>query len=170
MDELFKSGKGEKRSRKNLLIATIAAVALIGAIIFLIAQRPSMEDQTAAIMNGALREGSPEFDAINKQIIISTDESTVESPTGLGTISMYIRGNVKNRSDQTITLLEVNAAVVSTTNQVLKQKRVLVVPTQAVSLGPGETIPLTLALEGFDRKDDRADIRWKVTAIKLADK
>ena len=170
MDELFKSGKGEKRSRKNLLIAAIAAVALIGAIIFLIAQRPSIEDQTAAIMNGALREGSPEFDAINKQIIISTDENTVESPTGLGTISMYIRGNVKNRSDRTITLLEVNAAVVSTTNQVLKQKRVLVVPTQVVSLGPGETIPLTLTLDGFDRKDDRADIRWKVTAIKLADK
>ncbi|MBK7802513.1 MAG: hypothetical protein IPJ55_07545 [Chloracidobacterium sp.] len=33
-------------------------------------------------------------------------------------------------------------------------------------LGPNQTIPITLTLDGFDRKDDRANIRWKVTAIR----
>ena len=53
-------------------------------------------------------------------------------------------------------------------NQTLKEKRVLVVPTQVQLLGPGESIPITLAIDGFDKKDDRANIRWKVTAIRVA--
>ena len=53
-------------------------------------------------------------------------------------------------------------------NQTLKEKRVLVVPTQVGQLGPGETISITLSLDGFNEKDDRANIRWKVTAIRVA--
>jgi len=40
------------------------------------------------------------------------------------------------------------------------------VPVQQALLEPGQTIPITLTLDGFSRKDDRANIRWKVTAIK----
>jgi uncharacterized repeat protein (TIGR01451 family) len=34
------------------------------------------------------------------------------------------------------------------------------------TLAPGETIPITLTMDGFTKDDDRANIRWKVTAIK----
>jgi hypothetical protein len=57
-------------------------------------------------------------------------------------------------------------AVVDQFNQVIKEKRVLVVPTQQEQLSPGESIPITLTLDGFDSNDDRANIRWKVTAIR----
>ena len=79
---------------------------------------------------------------------------------------MGITGRVKNKGNKMIDGLEVNVAVVDQFNQVLKEKRVLVVPTQQEQLAPGETIPITLTIDGFDRNDDRANIRWKVTAIR----
>ncbi len=125
-----------------------------------------MEEQTAEILSGAYREGSPEFAALNRDIIISTDDDTVQSPMGLGTISMFIKGNVRNRGTRTISVLEVNVSVITQMNDVLRERRILVVPIQQSTLGPGETVPITLTFDGFSRDDDRANIRWKVTAIK----
>jgi hypothetical protein len=127
-----------------------------------------MEDQAAAILEGSLRAGDPEFDKLSRDIIISTSNDTVESPNAFGSISMYIVGRVKYRGDKLITGLEVNVSVIDQFNQVVKEKRVLVVPTQQPSLGPGETIPITLSIEGFKKEDDRANIRWVVTAVKVA--
>ena len=36
----------------------------------------------------------------------------------------------------------------------------------AAGVGPGETIDVHLEIGGFDKNDDRANIRWKVTAIR----
>jgi len=75
----------------------------------------------------------------------------------------------KSKGTKTITVLEIESAVIDQQNNVLKSKNVLVVPEQSEPLGPGDITPVTLALEGFDRKADRANIRWKVTALRTAD-
>jgi hypothetical protein len=173
MDELFKNEE-RKRGMHPVLIGGMAVgVILVGLAVYVFfygfyrfASKPTIDQQTAQILAGAAREGSPEFAEVNKDIIIWTDDETVESPTGLGTISMYIKGNVKNKGTRTISVLEVNVGVITQQNQVLREKRVVVVPIQQSVLGPGDVIPITLTLDGFDRKDDRANIRWKVTAIK----
>jgi hypothetical protein len=77
-------------------------------------------------------------------------------------------GTIRNKGTKVINGLEVNVAVVTQFNEVLKEKRVLVVPTQRPELGPGETIDITLSVDGFNKNDDRANIRWKVTAIRVA--
>ena len=82
---------------------------------------------------------------------------------------MYISGQIYNKGNRVINGLEVNVAVVDQFNEVLKEKRVLVVPTQRPTLGPGETITISLEIPGFTKNDDRANIRWKVTAIRTAD-
>jgi hypothetical protein len=129
-----------------------------------------MEEQVSMLLEGAFVEGSPEFAEINKDIIIWTDsDKTVESPTGLGTISMFINGKIRNKGEHTITALEVNVAVVDQRKNILREKRILVVPNQRPVLAAGETIPITLTHDGFSYKDDRADIRWRVTAIKTLD-
>lgn len=167
MDELFKPE--EKKTGVNMLLigGVIVGVALIGLAIYVLSFKPPIDQQTARILEGAYREGTPEFADITKDIVIGTDPNTVESPTGLGTISMYIKGNIRNKGTRNITALEVNVGVITQHNDVLREKRVLVVPQQQPALGPGETIPITLTLDGFDRKDDRANIRWKVTAIRV---
>lgn len=144
----------------------IVGLLLIAGAIWMLSSKPSIEDQTAKILEGTSREGSPEFAALSKDILISTDEDTVESPMGLGTISMFIKGKIYNKGAKKITTLEVNVGVVTEKNEVLREKKIVVVPIQQPVLNAGETIPITLTLDGFDRKDDRANIRWKVTAIR----
>lgn len=167
MDSLFE--KEERRGlNKAFLAGGLIGIAVIALIVFIAMQWPSMEDQKQAVLADALREGSPRFEEITKDIIIATSDNTVESPNAFGYISMFITGRIRNKGNQIINGLEVNVAVVDQFNQVLKEKRVLVVPTQIGQLGPGDVIPITLSLDGFDKKDDRANIRWKVTAIRVA--
>jgi hypothetical protein len=169
MDSLLP--KEEKRGiNKTFLVAIAIAIVVIGGLILLLSRRPPVDDQMAQLVASAYHEGTPQFTELSKDIIISTDDRTVQSPTGLGTISMYIYGKIRNKGDKTIDILEINVAVITQFNQVLKEKRILVVPVQQATLDPGQTIPVTLALEGFSKDDDRANIRWKVTAIRATSK
>jgi hypothetical protein len=159
--------KEEKRGfNKVFLVGIVVALALIGGIVLLLSRTPPANEQMAQLIASAYHEGTPEFKDLSKDIIISTDDRTVESPTGLGTISMYIYGKIRNKGTNTIDILEINVAVIDQFNQVLKEKRILVVPVQQPTLDPNQTIPVTLAMEGFSKSDDRANIRWKVTAIR----
>ena len=167
MDDLFKPTEKKRGVNKVFVGGLLIALLAVGAVIGVLSLKPSMDVQTAKILEGALREG-PEYDALNKDIIISTDEGTVQSPTGMGTISMYINGKIRNKGAKTISVLEVNVAVVTQFNVVLRERKILVVPVQQSGLGPNEIIPITLTLDGFAKEDDRANIRWKVTAIKAA--
>mgnify|MGYP003472501785 FL=1 len=82
---------------------------------------------------------------------------------------MFIVGSIRYKGPKTITALEVKVSVVDLQNNVVKEKRILPVPVQFQQLGPNETIsPVTVSLEGFDPKAERANIRWKVTAVKVA--
>ncbi|MEO7539823.1 MAG: hypothetical protein ABIV21_07330 [Pyrinomonadaceae bacterium] len=168
MDDLFTPKKEKRGINKVFILAALVGIVAIGAVIWLLSIRPSIDEQTSRILEGAFREGTPEFEQLNKDVIISTDDKTVESPTGMGTISMYINGKVRNKGTRTINVLEVNVAVVTQFNQPLRERRILVVPVQQSVLAPGETIPITLTVDGFTKDDDRANIRWKVTAIKAA--
>jgi len=166
MEDLFKPEEKKHGINAVFVGGIVVGLALIGIAIYLLSFKPSMEDQTAKILEGSFREGSPEFAAITKDILISTDDNTVESPTGMGTISMYIKGNIFNKGTRTINTLEVSVGVITQKNEMLREKKIVVVPVQQALLEPGQTIPITLTLDGFSRKDDRANIRWKVTAIK----
>jgi hypothetical protein len=165
MDSLLQ--KEEKRGmNKTFAVAIFIALVIIAGAIFLLSRKPPVDEQAANLVANALHEGSPEFAELSKDIIIATDDRTVQSPTGLGTISMYIYGKIRNKGKRTIDVLEINVAVVTQFNQILKEKNILVVPVQQPTLAPDQSIPVTLALEGFSKDDDRANIRWKVTAIR----
>lgn len=166
MSSLF-SSDAPSRITKGHIFGAVIGIALIGVLLFLAMQRPSMEDQKAAVLADAFREGSPEFNELTKDIIISTSEDTIEYRNAFGKISMSIKGKIRNKGTHTFNGLEVDVAVIDQQNQVVKDKRVLVVPTQVSELGPGEAIPITLSIDGFDKNDDRANIRWKVTAIRV---
>ncbi|MEO8650264.1 MAG: hypothetical protein ABI539_13950 [Acidobacteriota bacterium] len=158
-----------KGLNKAFVAGVVIAVVVLALAIWLLTLQPSMDEQMQNILAGSFTESSPEFASLTRDIIISTDPNTVQSPNAFGKISMFISGKIRNKGTRTINGLEVNVAVVDQFNQVIKEKRVLVVPTQRPLLGPDEIIPITLSLDGFDKKDDRAYIRWKVTAIRTAD-
>lgn len=168
MDTLL--GQNEKRPllNKGLIVGIVIGVVAIAAFIGVLLMRPTGEDQKAAVLADAVREGSPEFEQLRNDLVFADKDST-EYSNAFGRMSMRIVGEVKNKGTRVFSGLEVNVAVIDQNNQVVKDKNVLVVPNKELSdFDPGEIIPLTTTIDGFDKKADRANIRWKVTAIRVA--
>ncbi|MBA2378835.1 MAG: hypothetical protein H0V76_04595 [Blastocatellia bacterium] len=166
MDTLTKLNDKPVRSYSGFIIGGLIGVVLIAIVAIYILQQPSREEQIATVLATAHQPGAPEFEELAKDIVISTGENTVESPNAFGSISMFIVGTVRNNGQRLITVLEVNAAVVDLEENVIREKRVLVVPAQQPQLGAESSVPVTLSIDGFSTKDDRANIRWSVTAIR----
>ncbi len=169
MDAFLQNGKEEKKGINKVFVAAIAAaILLIAGVVGLLSLLPSERDIKQKVYEGAFLEGSPEFEKYNSNIVINTDtDRTMESPTGLGTIAMAIHGDIRNRGDKSINLLELSVGIIDRQNKIIKEKKVLVVPNQAVKLNPQETIHVVVPMDGFSRKDDRANVRWKVTAMRF---
>ncbi len=167
--ETFLQEKQEKKGiNKAMLGALFVAFLVIAGGIYLLSFQPTLDEQKQQILNGAIVPGSPEFETLSKQIIITTDaDNTTESYTGLGKIMMNVPATIRNKSDKTITLLQVKLGVVDQQNQMIKEKEVIVVPGLQVNiLPPNDSIKIQQTLDGFDPKADRAMVRWLVTAIK----
>ena len=168
MDTLLNLEKKEKVNYKVLLAAVGAAILIVAAFVGFYATRPAHEDKKKEYLVGALLEGSPEFEAMSKKIAIQNDaDNTMESPTALGTITMFTRSKIRNMSDKTIVALEIKVAILDQFNKVVKEKKQIVVPTFQASIPPNSDVNITIPVEGFSKDDDRARVRWKVTAVKV---
>lgn len=167
MESLERHNEPKKGINKIFIFALLAGILIVAAGIGLWSLRPSIAGIEEEALAGAYREGSPQFEEITKRILVKPDMNrTTESPTALGTIMMSIPATIYNRSDKTLTTLEVNVAVVDQKGNAVKEKTYLVVPREQSYLGPGQAVNTTAVVEGFKREDDRANVRWKVTAVK----
>jgi hypothetical protein len=162
--------QNEKRGINKLILGIVAIGVLIaaGIVVFMLSQ-PTKKEAEQQKLEGAYREGSPEFAQLTKKIIAETDENrTMQSPTGIGTINMYIGGTIRNFCGKTLTGLELDVAVIDMKSKPIKQKTIIVIPTENREiLANNEVMPVNVILEGFAKDDDRANVRWKVTAIKV---
>jgi hypothetical protein len=167
MESLERHNEPKKGINKIFIFALLAAVLLVAAGIGLWSLKPSIAGMEEEALEGVHREGSPEFEEVTKRILVKPDMNrTTESPTALGTIMMSIPAVIHNRSDKVLTTLEVNVGVIDQKGKVLKEKTYLVVPREQPYLGPNQAVSTTAVVEGFGRDDDRANVKWKVTAVK----
>lgn len=159
----------EKRGvNKVLLIALASAAMLVAGAVYLLSLSPSREEKSQQLLAESFQEGSPEFERLTKDIIVQTDmDNIMQSPTGMGTIMMTIHAKIRNKGDKTINALETKVGVVDLAGKVVREKKLLIVPNQTEKLLPGQTIPIVATIEGFKPDDDRANVRWKVTAIRV---
>ncbi|MCY7346464.1 MAG: hypothetical protein LH614_09635 [Pyrinomonadaceae bacterium] len=169
MDTFLHEQETKKSRLSGVLIgALLVAASIVAGGLWLLTFQPNREEQQQLQMVGAFMEGTPEFDNYTKQLVITTDfDRTTESPLGLGTIQMSIHGTIRNKGAKVINGLEVTVSVVDKQNKIIKAKKTMVVPNQAEILQPSETIPVFVPMDGFSKEDDRANIRWKVSAIRF---
>ncbi len=168
MDTFLKEPEKKSNSNAIFIVAIIAGVLIVGAILGLVALKKTTQQIQVDALEGAFYEGSPEFEQYTKKIIAETNhDKTTESPTGMGTIVMSIRGEITNITGKTLTGLELKVSVVDQINNPVKEKTFVVIPKEVDSLETAKTLPVQVSIEGFNKDDDRANIRWKVTAIKF---
>ena len=159
--------KPDKGSKTAFWIAAIITGLVVAGIVVLLLNRPTTDEYQKQTIEGAFREGSPEFEALTKKIVLETDKDrTTESPVAMGTIQMSIWGIVRNLTGKTITGLEIKVTVIDLAGKPVKDKTVIVIPKQQASLQSFQTTGVKVVIDGFAKEDNRADIRWKVTAIK----
>lgn len=169
METLINQGKKEKGNSKVMLAAVGVAILIVVGLVGFYASQPAHEEKKTQHLEGAFVEGMPEFDAMSKKIAIQNDEeNTFQSPTALGTITMFTRATVRNMSDKTITALEIKVSILDQFDKVIREKKQLVIPTDKIeSIPPNTNVSVNIAVEGFSRNDDRARVKWKVTAVKV---
>ncbi len=169
MDTLLQSGDEEKKGvNKILLVGILIGTLLVAAAVWLVSLKPSSEERQQQLLAGAYLEGTPEFEQYTKDIVIQTEmDNIMQSPTAMGTIMMSIPSKIRNKGQKTISALEVKVGVVDLAGKVVRERKLMVVPQQVETLPPGQTIRVVGSIEGFKKDDDRANVRWKVTAIKL---
>ena len=171
MDTYLKEPEKNEGISKVLLAALVIGTLLIITVIGLLLLNQSPKEVQNQALTGAFREGSPEFDLYTRRIVAQTlEDRTTQSPTGLGTIVMSIGGKVRNMTGKTLTGLEMKVSVVDMLGKVVRDKVFTVIPDVSQGVNELETnqmLDFQVSMEGFSKDDDRANIRWKVTAIKV---
>lgn len=159
------SGKG---SNKLLWVGLGIGLIVVLAAVALVSLSPSATQVDQQVLEGAFREGSPEFETYTKKVVARTNEDqTTKSGTAVGTIVMSISGAIRNITGKTLTGLELKVTVVDLAGTPLKEKTVIVIPRQQERLENNQSMPVRVNIEGFESDANIANIRWKVTAIKV---
>ena len=147
-----------------IVVAVIAAVVIAG--LFYGLMRLGGGGGGPAGLQGAIREGSPQF-AENKKNIVLDDPEATEAKRALGDITMTLQTTVRNLTGKTLSGLEIRAAVVDYEGKPVKQRAVVVVPTKVPELAPNKTLPVAVTLDGMSDTDARANIKMEVTGFKF---
>jgi hypothetical protein len=154
-------------SRRTLIIIIAIVAAVVIALLFYLLMRASGGTSNAEpTLQGAIRQGSPEFEQYRSRIVLDQPEAE-EAKRALGDTVMSLHTTVRNFTGRTLNGLEVRAAVVDHQDKVVKERTVVVVPTRLPELEPNKTMTVQVMLEGFSDTDDRANIKMEVTGFKF---
>lgn len=147
-----------------IVVAVVAAILIAG--LFYGLMRLGGGGGGPVGLQGAIREGVPEFEANQKNIVLDEPEAT-EAKRALGDITMTLQTTVRNLTGKTLTGLEIRAAVVDYEGKPVKQRSVVVIPAKQPELAPNKTLPVAVTLDGMGDTDPRANIKMEVTGFKF---
>ena len=156
-------------SQRTVIIVVAIAAAVVIALFFYLLMRGSGSGGNAEpTLQGAIRQGSPEFEQYKSRIVLDDPEAD-EAKRALGDIVMGIHTTVRNFTGRTLNGLEVRAAVLDHQGKAIKERTVVVIPTRQPELGPNKTMAVQVMLEGMSDTDDRANIKMEVTGFRFKD-
>jgi hypothetical protein len=163
-------------NRALFIVVGVVSVVVIGALaIWFIRIGGGKTPDYAKMINpsqklegpGVIREGTPEFDQYKGKISMDERPEAVESERVIGDIVMRLEATVRNFSGKTLTGLEVYGAVVDLNNKPVKERTVIVIPTQREYLDNNRNMKVHINFEGFKISDDRANIKMRITAFRF---
>jgi hypothetical protein len=158
--------EGSETNRTLVIVVAIAAAVVVALFIGLLLYATRGGGTGEPSLQGAIHEGSPQFEEYKSKIVLDDPEAT-EAKRALGDIVMTLTTTVRNVTGKTITGLEIRATVVDYEGKPVKQRTVVVIPTRQPELGPNKTMPVNVTLDGMKDSDARANIKMEVVGFKL---
>ena len=155
-------------TNRTLVIVVAIAAAVVIAIFFYVLMRASSGSGGGGepTLQGAIREGSPQFEEYKSKIYLEEPEAT-EAKRALGDIVMTLTTTVRNLTGKPLVGLEIRASVVDYEGKPVKQRSVVVIPTRQPELLPNKAMQVNVMLDGMKDADARANIRMEVAAFKF---
>jgi hypothetical protein len=158
--------EGTDTNRTLVIVVAIAAALLIAVFFYVLMRASGGGTASEPTLQGAIREGSPQFEEYKSKIFLDDPEAT-EAKRALGDIVMTLTTTVRNVTGKTLTGLEIRAAVVDYEGKPIKQRNVVVIPTRQPELPPNKTMPVNVTFDGMKDTDARANIKMEVAAFKF---
>src|ERR1044072_7844000 len=152
-------------TNRTLIIGVAGVAAIVIAGLFYGLMRLGGGGGPAGLQ-GAIREGSPQWEENKKNIVLDDPEAT-EAKRALGDITMTLSTTVRNLTGKTLNGLEVRGAVVDYEGKPVKQRAVVVIPGRQSELAPNKTLPVNITLDGMSDTDARANIKMEITGFKF---
>ena len=153
-------------NRTLIIVVAIAAAVVIAIFFYVLMRASSGGGSSEPQLQGAIREGSPQFEENRSKIYLDEPEAT-EAKRALGDIVMTLTTTVRNLTGKTLNGLEVRAAVVDYEGKPVKQRNVVVIPIRQPELAPNKTMRVNVTLDGMKDTDARANIKMEVAAFKF---
>ena len=159
--------EGSETNRTFIIVVAVAAALVIAGLFGLLMLAVGGRGGSAeATLQGAIREGSPQFEEYKSKIFLDDPEAT-EAKRALGDTVMTLQTTVRNITGKTLNGLEMRAAVVDYEGQPVKQRTVVVIPAKQPELAPNKTLLVQVMLDGMKDSDPRANIKMEVTAFRF---
>jgi hypothetical protein len=158
--------EGTETNRTLVIVVAIGAAVVVALFIGLLIYVTRGGGTGEPSLQGAIREGSPQFQEYKSKIVLDDPEAT-EAKRALGDIVMTLSTTVRNVTGKTLTGLEIRAAVVDYEGKPIKQRSVVVIPARQPELAPNKTMPVNVTLDGMKDSDARANIKMEVVGFKL---
>jgi len=151
-----------------LVAAAITSVIVLvtAGLIRLAATRPYQGRVSEQRLEGAIRRESPGFDELSGLLVVERLVAA-EAPRPLNDQAVEMTGTVRNATGRTVTGLELRGAILDTLNTPLQERTVVVVPLRQAALEPGETINVSILLEGVSPEAERAAHVLEVTGVRF---
>lgn len=168
MDSLTQNNQTLGSSKLIWTIMIVAALIIGGlATWFALTSAPSVANEPR--LENAVRAGDKDFDYYKQRIAIEPNVDFSQDMQSIsGGLSMKLVAVVRNFTGKTITGLEVVGSVVDKNGNVVKEKNAIVIPTNVIqSLDNNKSTPITIFIDGFDKKDDRANIKFRLNAVRV---
>ena len=160
---------GSKRARRIepsssswLLLRRLRSQASFTFLMQLRQWRPAVEPD----LQGAIREGSPQFEEYKSKIVLDDPEAT-EAKRALGDIMMTLQTTVRNLTGKTLSGLEIRAAVVDYEGQASEREDCRGDSDTQPELAPNKTMPVAVTLDGMNDTDARANIKMEVAGVQV---
>ncbi|HKU77817.1 MAG TPA: hypothetical protein VJR02_28140 [Pyrinomonadaceae bacterium] len=153
-------------TNRTLIIGVAVVAAIVIAGLFYGLMRLGGGGGSPAGLQGAIREGSPQWEENKKNIVLDDPEAT-EGKRALGDITMTLSTTVRNLTGKTLNGLEIRGTVVDYEGKPVKQRSVVVIPVKQAELAPNKTLQVNVTLDGMTDTDARANIKMDVTGFKF---
>ena len=158
---------GDDGSRRTIFIVVgLVAAALVAGIVWM-ATRPATRQAEPRLEN-AFRPGSPEFEQIKERLVLEFDpnQNAGVAERALGDVVISMEPTVRNFTGRTITGLELRAAAIHPSGEVMRERHVIPVPARQATLEPNGTLTFPIMFEGFQKTNVPADLKVEITGVR----